>query len=75
MSTLDHQTGEAGYETPRLLSIRCACRILGISRTSLYALMVSGQLQSVTIGRRRFVPRNAIEEFIAALPTAYRRGA
>jgi excisionase family DNA binding protein len=73
MSMLDHQTGEAGYETPRLLSIRCSCRILGISRTSLYALMASGQLRSVTIGRRRFVPSDAIDEFITALPTAYRR--
>ena len=73
MSMLDHPTGEAGYETPRLLSIRCACRSLGVSRTSLYGLMASGQLRSVTIGRRRFVPSDAIDEFITALPTAYRR--
>jgi len=73
--SVDLLNGEAAYEVPRLVSIKCACRILGISRTSLYALMASGQLRSVTIGRRRFVPSDAIEEFIAALPTAYRRGA
>lgn len=66
---------EAVAETPRLLSIKQACRILGLSRTSLYARMASGQLRSVTVGRRRFVPREAIEEFIAGLPTEYRRSA
>jgi excisionase family DNA binding protein len=71
--SVDLLNGEADYEVPRLLSIKCACRILGISRTSLYALMASGQLRSVTIGRRRFVPSDAIDEFITALPTAYRR--
>jgi excisionase family DNA binding protein len=69
------EAAETVAETPRLLSIKQACRILGLSRTSLYALMASGQLRSVTVGRRRFVPREAIEEFIAGLPTEYRRSA
>jgi excisionase family DNA binding protein len=60
-------------QTPRLLSVASACQILGLSRTSLYALMASGQIRSVTVGRRRFVPSDAIDEFITALPTAYRR--
>jgi len=65
--------GEVAHTAPRLLSIKHACRLLGLSRTSLYALLASGKLRSVTVGRRRFVPSDAIEEFIAALPTAYRR--
>ncbi|MGC1179178.1 MAG: helix-turn-helix domain-containing protein [Methyloceanibacter sp.] len=75
MPVLDLQSGEAAYEMPRLLSIKQACCILGLSRTSLYALMASEQLRSVTVGRRRFVPLEAIEEFIAGLPTEYRRSA
>jgi excisionase family DNA binding protein len=75
MSQLNQQSAEVAYEMPRLLSIKQACCILGLSRTSLYALMASGQLRSVTVGRRRFVPRDAIEEFIAGLPTEYRRSA
>jgi excisionase family DNA binding protein len=46
-----------------------------LSRTTLYAEMASGRLRSVTIGRRRFVPRDAIDDFIAGLPAEYRRSA
>jgi excisionase family DNA binding protein len=62
-------------EAPRLLSIKEACRLLGLSRTTLYAEMASGRLRSVTVGRRRFVPRDAIDDFIAGLPAEYRRSA
>jgi excisionase family DNA binding protein len=71
--SVDLLNGEAAYQVPRLLSIKQACRLLGLSRTTLYALLASGELRSVSIGRRRFVPSDAIEEFIAALPTTYRR--
>jgi excisionase family DNA binding protein len=60
---------------PRLLSLKQACQVLGISRTSLYALLASNQLRSVTVGRRRLVTREAIDEFVARLPTDYRRSA
>ena len=72
MSVLHHQSAEDVDQTPRLLSVNLACQILGLSRTSLYALMATGQLRSATVGRRRFVPCEAIDEFIAALPTEYR---
>ena len=75
MTILNQQSLGAAHEMPRLLSIKQASSILGLSRTSLYALMASGQLRSVTVGRRRFVPREAIEEFIAGLSTEYRRSA
>ena len=71
--SVDVLNGEADRGVPRLLSIKQACRLLGLSRTTLYALLASGKLRSVTIGRRRFVPSDAIDEFITALPTAYRR--
>ena len=75
MSVFHLQGVEDVDQTPRLLSVKMACQILGLSRTSLYALMASGQIRSVTVGRRRFIPREAIEEFIAALPGGYRRSA
>jgi excisionase family DNA binding protein len=74
MSVLTHGEVEAA-ETPRLLSITEACRLLGFSRTTLYAQLASGRLLSVTVGRRRLIPRDAIEAFIAALPAEYRRSA
>jgi len=71
--SVDVLNGEADRGVPRLLSIKQACRLLGLSRTTFYALLASGKLRSVTIGRRRFVPSDAIDEFITTLPTAYRR--
>jgi excisionase family DNA binding protein len=73
MAVTLRQKMEDADQTPRLLSVSLACRILGLSRTSLYALMASGRIRSVTIGRRRLVPLEAIDEFVASLPTQYRR--
>lgn len=69
-----HNSSEANaVAAPRLLSIKEGCRLLGLSRTTLYGELSAGRLRSVTVGRRRFIPSDAIEEFIASLPTAYRR--
>ncbi len=72
MSVLHHQSADDVDQTPRLLSIKQACRVLGLGRSNLYAMMASGRIRSVTVGRRRFVPREAIDEFIASLSTEYR---
>lgn len=37
----------------------------GISRATIYELMNAGELESVTIGRRRLIPAAAINTFIA----------
>jgi excisionase family DNA binding protein len=73
MADFSAQGADDANQIPRLLSISLAAQVLGLSRTSLYELMASGRILSVTIGRRRFVPREAIDEFIAGLPTQYRR--
>jgi excisionase family DNA binding protein len=52
---------------PRLLSVQQAAGELGISRTLTYELMFAGQLRSVKVKRRRFIPRESIEQFIAQL--------
>jgi excisionase family DNA binding protein len=52
---------------PRLLSIRQAAREINIGRTAVYGLLRDGKLKSVKIGRRRLIPRDAIEAFIAGL--------
>jgi excisionase family DNA binding protein len=41
----------------------------GISRATIYDLLNSGELPSVTIGRRRFIPAAAIAAFIATSST------
>lgn len=49
--------------TPKLLSVRQTCGILGIGRTKLYSLINDNALQTVRLGSRRLV----IEESVAAL--------
>ena len=75
MSVPHQENSQRPGLTPRLLSIHQACQILGLSRTSVYSLLASDQIRSVTVGRRRLVPREAIDEYIAGLPTQYRRPA
>lgn len=45
-------------------------RLGGISRWTLYRLIRTGELVTVTIGRRRFVPSDAIRDFISNLTNA-----
>jgi excisionase family DNA binding protein len=46
-----------------LVDIPEAVRRLNLSRTTLYSLIGRGELKSRTIGRRRMIPRTAIEAF------------
>jgi excisionase family DNA binding protein len=40
---------------------------LDVGRTTIYALMASGELRSVKIGRSRRVPAAALEEYVTRL--------
>jgi len=44
-----------------------AARQLSVGRTTIYALMASGALESVTIGRCRRVPVSSLQAFVARL--------
>ena len=50
---------------PRLLTVPEAMNQLQVSRWTLYNLIRSGQLASVTIGRCRRIPATALDTFIA----------
>ncbi len=52
-------------QTKRLLSAEELGRELGISRTSAYALLWSGQIPSIKVGRLRKVRVEDVEAFIA----------
>ena len=62
----DHTSKSTGGPH-RMLSVQEAAGELGISRSLTYELLSSGALRSVKIGRRRLVPREAIETYIASL--------
>ncbi|MFF0729731.1 excisionase family DNA-binding protein [Streptomyces sp. NPDC004134] len=56
--------------TLALLSVEEAARRLGIGRTVCYRLISTGELESVTVGRLRRVPADAIPEYVARLRAA-----
>lgn len=49
---------------PIALTVNAAVRYSGLTRTRLYQLMQSGDLESFTIGSRRMIRRDALEAFI-----------
>ncbi|WP_432980976.1 helix-turn-helix domain-containing protein [Dactylosporangium sp. CA-233914] len=50
-----------------VLTIEEAAQWLGIGRTTMYALVTSGEVRSVTIGRLRRVPVQCLEEYVQSL--------
>lgn len=48
-------------------TIKEAAEQLGIGRTTMYALVMSGEVRSVTIGRLRRVPAQCLVEYVAHL--------
>jgi excisionase family DNA binding protein len=55
-----------------LLTVEEAARRLRIGRTTLYALISTGQIETVTIGRRRLVPPECVTAYVTALRAASR---
>lgn len=53
--------------TALLLPVVDAGAALGIGRTKVYELMATGDLESVTIGRKRLVPADSIEAYVERL--------
>lgn len=57
--------------TPRLLlTIPEAARRLSVGRTTLYAMLKSGELASVAIGRLRRIPIDSLEALLSSLQVA-----
>ncbi|MEV4721730.1 helix-turn-helix domain-containing protein [Micromonospora noduli] len=54
-------------ETRVVLTIEEAAHRLGIGRTTMYALIKTGQIRTVTIGRLRRVPAFCLDEYVRNL--------
>jgi excisionase family DNA binding protein len=65
--TVEHQNPVA---VPLVLTIEQAAERLGIGRSLMYALVSSGEVESVTIGRLRRIPTDALVEYVARLRRA-----
>lgn len=74
MHKLNETTGVIPHAgQPRLcLSVEEAARQLGLGRTSVFALIKSGDLASVAIGRRRVIPFVALEALLERLQSEQR---
>lgn len=46
------------------VSVDEAARMLGVSRAALYPRITSGEIPSVTLGRRRLVPVEGLREWV-----------
>ncbi len=56
--------------THLLVAIPEACERLQLGRSTVYRLMDSGELPSVSIGRRRLIPAAALEAYVDGLTAA-----
>ena len=52
---------------PLLCPVEEAAQLLGIGRSQLFELIGRSELESVKIGRRRLVPRDAIDSYVQQL--------
>jgi excisionase family DNA binding protein len=52
---------------PLVLTIEQAAKRLGIGRTLMYALVTSGEVESVAIGRLRRIPAECLTEYVNRL--------
>ncbi|MDX2828408.1 excisionase family DNA-binding protein [Streptomyces ipomoeae] len=55
-----------------LLKVEEAARRLRVGRTTCYALIRAGELESVMVGSLRRVPADAVPEYVTRLRTAQR---
>ncbi|MFI8186409.1 excisionase family DNA-binding protein [Actinacidiphila glaucinigra] len=62
-----HDVLGTGDPTLLLLTVEETARRLGIGRTTCYSLISSGEIESVTVGRLRKVPADALPAYVARL--------
>ncbi len=58
--------------TRQTFSVSEAAKLLGISRAHAYDCVRSGELPSITLGRRVVIPRRAIDALLDGTPTTTR---
>lgn len=64
------QSSENAVIPPVLYRVDEAAEALRISRSVIYELIRSGRLRTVKVGRRRLVPVQALEDYVASLGVA-----
>jgi excisionase family DNA binding protein len=57
---------------PLLLTVEEAAKRLGVGRTTFYRLVMSGEVESVPLGRLRRIPAECLDEYVNRLRTQAR---
>ena len=57
-----------------LHSVTDACALLGIGRTTLYALLNDGSLEARKVGRRTFLTQKSLQAFVESRPKLHGAG-
>lgn len=63
MSTQPFIAPDEDSDEPYLASVDEASRLLGLSRTTIYALIETNELETRKVGRRRLILRSSIRAF------------
>ncbi len=56
-----------------LLRVEEAAARLGIGRTLMYRLVLSGEVESIPLGRLRRIPAECLDEYVARLRLVHRQ--
>jgi excisionase family DNA binding protein len=59
-------------DSPLLYTIPEAAHVLRISRTKLYELLDTGEIESIHIGRSRKIPADSLRSYVSRLRTEQR---
>ncbi len=62
--TVDQSRVMSEYESALLLKVEEACKLLNVSRATLFRLMANGQLVRRRIGGATRIPRTSLEAFL-----------
>jgi excisionase family DNA binding protein len=57
--------------TPLLLTVEQAAERLNVGRTTLFGLIASGDVASVSLGRLRRIPAECLDEYVRRLRTEH----
>ena len=63
----EHAARPLGGPGQLLYSVEEAADLLGIGRTFMFHLLATGEIDSIKIGRRRKVPRDALDGYVERL--------
>ena len=69
MSTAPALVSACSQRDPLTVTVKDALAMIGIGRTKFYAMVASGQITTITIGRRRLVHMASLKLLASGLPS------